>query len=447
MKKPLDSLKSVGIIGYGVTTKPLVRLLRRSGIECKIFDDKRDCQEDFVSSLQFESDLESFDAVITSPGIPPSHPLISLAQARSRLLSEYDFFYLLMQRFQRDILQVWISGTNGKTTTTQMLEFLLSSQGARSGGNIGRALAELFDSKEGWEVLQEVGRCHEKMQSQAPCAPIWILETSSFMLHYTHIASPKLYVLLPVFEDHISWHAGFENYAAAKLSVLARMEAGTFALLPWNLQDHALVRQARAQIYFYKDSKDLDAAFDLGLEKSIFEEPFLLDAALALSAQKLLFNQAGTIFLNQFQIGGHRMEEFLDSKGRLWVDDSKGTNVDASRAAILRYEKCRHLHLILGGDDKGARLDSLFEQMRTLKTSLTIYAIGSNAKRLEALAGEFGLHCEVCGFLQEAVMRIDLRLKVGEVALLSPAAASLDQFSSYKQRGEEFRALAQGGLL
>ena len=427
-------LKNVGIIGYGVTTKPLVQFLRDRGIFNYIYDDRM--QESlnlaFLDLAGFVDNLPNLDCVITSPGIPPSHPIIKNVQSSQiPLFSEYDFFEKIACGAFENIpgflkpLEIWISGTNGKTTTTQMLEFLLAKHGGVCGGNIGTPLATLYNQLE-----------------MAKKEALWILETSSFMLHYTHLALPKIYILLPVFEDHITWHGSFDAYVHDKLSILSRLDSTHIAIIPSALSDHPLCLETKARVYYYSCAQDLNKSFDLKLEISAFKEPFLLDAALALSALKLLFEEDGVEELNNFRIAAHRLEEFFDSKGRLWVDDSKGTNVDASIAAILRYQDKPKIHLILGGDDKGANLQPLFKNAATLKDRIRIYGIGSNADRLGMLAEEFDLQYSQCLELEVAVNRIKSVLQNDEVALLSPAAASLDQFSSYKERGEKFRTLA-----
>ena len=420
--------KKVGIFGYGVTTKPLVTLLNDMGISCLVFED-RDQEENegknhFVPSRRLSDYICDLDFAITSPGIPPFHTMIQICQKNNlRLLSEYDFFALLFQEKNETLpIEVWISGTNGKTTTTEMIEFLLKDHFAISGGNIGTPLAVLY-----------------KKAQQNQETLLWILETSSFCLHYTQVAFPKLYILLPLFEDHISWHGDFQSYVNDKLSPLARMKQDGFAILPSNLKGHPLIQKSKAKIYFYKDSFDLDEKFNLGLSKSIFQEPFLLDSALALSAQKILFEKSSIKDLNNFKVGSHRIQEFYDLKGRLWVDDSKGTNVDATCAAIKRYKNKKSIYLILGGDDKGANQKPIFELLKILKNHIELYLIGSNANKLLELALEFNIDAKLCGNLDIAVKMIDQKLKTEEVALLSPAAASLDQFKSYKERGDKFQ--------
>ena len=143
------------------------------------------------------------------------------------------------------------------------------------------------------------------------------------------------------------------------------------------------------------------------------------------------------------------MEEFHDKEGNLWVDDSKGTNIDATMEAIKRYKESTIL-LILGGDDKGADLTPLFDLIA--QCNVEIFAIGSNTDKLCALANGIHSPCKACYTLEVAVREIqevfakstkDSKAKTPHyVALLSPAAASLDQFSSYKERGEKFKAYA-----
>ena len=130
----------------------------------------------------------------------------------------------------------------------------------------------------------------------------------------------------------------------------------------------------------------------------------------------------------------------MDAQGRLWVNDTKATNLDAALAALKRYQN-KKIHLIIGGDDKGVSLRPLFETVKALKIEL--YAIGTSAGKILALADEFGIKAHKCELLQNAIKIIAKNLKVDEVALLSPACASLDQFSSYAQRGELFKELVQ----
>lgn len=398
------------LLGYGNTNKAIAEKFA----PCVIFDDtfKKESKDSYGNSLLPSANLESFlrenpnAKVVTSPGIPPFNPMIKLTKP----MSEYDFFAQDMP------LSIWISGTNGKTTTTQILSFLLEKNGAQSGGNIGTPLANLDKN-----------------------ANIWVLETSSFTLHYTNLAKPNLYLLLPLSQDHISWHGSYENYVEDKLKSLKLLHDKEIAILPKEFENHILVKQSLAKVFFYESSQDLAQTFHLDITKIAFKEPFLLDSVLALCAVKILFDAVDYDLLNSFKIGGHRIEEFYDKYNRLWVDDSKGTNIDATIQALKRYQD-KEILLLIGGDDKGADLSPLFALMQDLNVRL--FAIGSNAKKIEKLAQEIKKECEVCHTIDIAVGAIKKYHNKESVAMLSPAAASLDQFSSYKERGEKFKLFA-----
>ena len=154
--------------------------------------------------------------------------------------------------------------------------------------------------------------------------------------------------------------------------------------------------------------------------------------------KKIIFDEINYDLINEFVIDKHKVEEFRDFKNRLWIDDSKATNVDATINAIVPYND-KNIHIILGGDDKGANLIPLFENIKNL--DIHVYAIGSNTEKIVKYCKEYDITAEGCTYLNIAVSKIDLVLKENSVAMLSPAAASLDQFKSYAHRGDEFKNL------
>ena len=393
-------MQRVSLFGYGKTTKALTRLFPNA----VFYDDK--VSKPFIDENGFkikpssEFDSKYSDLEIPSPGIPPSNPLI---QEAKNLISEYDCFA------ENSPLSIWISGTNGKTTTTQMMQHLLKDKGSEAGGNIGTPLADL--SKD---------------------ADIWVLETSSFTMHYTNIALPNIYVLLPINPDHLSWHGNMDEYIAAKLKPIKSMKEGEIAIIP---SDYKEINTS-AHVIHYENENDLASYFDIDIQKVKFKGAFLADALLAMAVDKILFDRVDYERINSFVLYPHRQEELKDSKGRLWVNDTKATNIDATIAALERY-KDSHIHLILGGDDKGVDLKELFEYLRN--SNVKIYNIGSNKEKLSTLAQEYNIEFELCQNLADAIDKIDKNLKNNEVGLLSPAASSLDEFSSYAQRGEEFK--------
>jgi UDP-N-acetylmuramoylalanine--D-glutamate ligase len=131
----------------------------------------------------------------------------------------------------------------------------------------------------------------------------------------------------------------------------------------------------------------------------------------------------------------HRVEEFKDNKNRVWINDSKATNPDATIAALTPY-KTQKIYLILGGDDKDADQTKLFETIK--EYDLEVFTIGANESKLTSLAKDYDIPCTNCQNLNIAVLEISKKHDINSIALLSPSAASLDQYSSYAQRGEEF---------
>lgn len=390
----------VSLFGYAKTTKALSKLYPKA----IFYDDK--CNKPFVDENGFRvrpsSDFNPLysDLEIVSPGIAPTHTLVQKAK---NLVSEYDLFC------DTPPLKIWISGTNGKTTTTQMMEFLLQDRGGISGGNIGTPLANLDTN-----------------------ASMWILETSSFTLHYNTKAKANIYVLLPITPDHLTWHGSMDEYIKAKLKPLDSMREGEIAIIPKAYEGY----KTSAFVITYEDYKDLESYFEIDSSKIKFKGAFLLDALLAMAVDKILFDRIDYDKINSFIIDPHRQEELRDSANRLWVNDTKATNLDATIVALKRYSD-NFIHLILGGDDKGVDLNELFVFMRSKK--LKIYAIGSNKLKLQELSIKHNIECEVCQNLVDAVYKIDRVLKNDEIALLSPAAASLDEFNSYAHRGDVFK--------
>ncbi|BFU78204.1 UDP-N-acetylmuramoyl-L-alanine--D-glutamate ligase [Arcobacter sp. 15-2] len=357
-----------------------------------LYDDKD------INSYEINSD----EITVVSPGIPPYNQLVTNSK---NIISDYDLFY------EQIPFSIWISGTNGKTTTTQMLQHLLENRQSQCGGNIGVPIAKMDTNKK-----------------------IWILETSSFTLHYTKKAKPNIYILLPISEDHLSWHGSFEEYKSAKLKPLSVMTDEDIAILPSSCKGY----KTKAKTIYYTSTEDLEKKFEVNSKEINFKEPFLLDAILALCVTKIVTNEIDYKKINSFVQDPHKLEEFRDNKNHIWIDDSKATNVDATLHALHTYKE-KLIYLILGGDDKGVDLNHLFRTLQNYEVEL--FAIGKNCDKLMLLANTYNLKANRCQYLNVAVKEISMKLNScpEAVVLLSPAAASLDQFSSYKQRGEKFK--------
>lgn len=378
----------VRVLGKGLTAQAI----KENFDDVVLYD-----ENDFITY-----DTNSNDITIVSPGIPPFNEMV---KASKNIQSDYDFVAQNMP------YSIWISGTNGKTTTTQMIQHLLERHGSIYGGNIGVPVSSLNKD-----------------------ANIWILETSSFTLHYTQKAKPNLYVLLPISDDHISWHGSFEEYENTKLKAMDNMQEGEVALIPSKYKDYP----TSAFKITYENSDDLLNYFEIDKTQLKFKEPFLMDAVLAMATAKILFDEVDYEKMNQFVVDAHKVEEFFDAKKRVWVDDSKATNLDATLAALKTYQD-KKIYLLIGGDDKGANLVPLFEFFKNL--DIHLFAIGKNCDTILELSKQFNIQVTRCDVIDVAVQNMDKLHDTNSIAILSPAAASLDQFTSYKHRGDEFKRL------
>lgn len=386
----MDLNAKIRVLGKGLTAKAI--------------------KEKFSNSILYDdSDFENYDEncddiTVVSPGIPPYNNMVQKAK---NIQSDYDLYAQDMP------FSIWISGTNGKTTTTQMTQHILNEYKSVCGGNIGTPLSKLDNN-----------------------ASIWILETSSFTLHYTNKAKPNLYILLPISEDHITWHGSYEEYKKAKIKPVTMMNEGEVAIVPYEFKDI----KTDAYLITYKNSDDLCEKFNIDKSLIKFKEPFLLDAILALASKKILFDEVDYETINDFVIDEHKIEEFYDFKKRLWINDSKATNVDATINALVSYD-IKNIHIVIGGDDKGANLEPLFEYIKNL--DITVYAIGSNTKRVFEYCKNYNIKSFECNYLEKAVQLMHNNMGENSLGILSPSASSLDQYPSYAARGKEFKKLVK----
>ncbi len=361
-------------------------------------------KERFDSSWFDDNDHDSFDPnssepTVISPGVPPHNKLVA---STINPISDLDII--------KPPYSIWISGTNGKTTTTSMVELLLKNKGAICGGNIGTPVVQL-DEK----------------------AKIWVLEVSSFTIHYTTKAIPNIYLLLPITPDHISWHGSFEAYKQTKLKPLKTMGKQSIAILP---ETHKHIK-TQAKTIYYKNTKELAKKYNIDTSKINFKEPFLFDAVISLVVSILLDQKPNYKLLNSFKQDNHKIERITDKKGRVWINDSKATNIDATIQAIKTF-KSKKIYLILGGDDKDVNMTTLFDFLKDL--NIELFCIGKSSQKIHTQLSKRDLKTTQLQTLQNAVKHIDkLYQDKNDIAILSPACSSFDQFDSYKQRGEKFK--------
>ncbi|MDP9377374.1 MAG: UDP-N-acetylmuramoyl-L-alanine--D-glutamate ligase [Actinomycetota bacterium] len=390
--------------------------LRAAGIEVRTADDG-------VAWLTPET------TVVKSPGVPQDAAVVVAARERGLpVIGELELAWrMLPNPF------VAVTGSNGKTTTVELLGHIFEQAGkpARVAGNVGTALSSLAG----------------KLDDDA----VVICEASSFQLEDTDAFAPEVAVLLNVADDHLDRHKTSEAYRAAKLRIFARQPPGTFAVVPEHFQLADVAGDA-TKVTFGSNSApgmcDHDDALWWEGELLIPNADIRLrgahnrENAMAAATSALCFGlprEAVVAGLESFSGVAHRLEEVATRDGVLYVNDSKATNVASAVVGISSFES--GVHVILGGRGKGGDYTPLTQAVAA--HCARVYVIGESAPEIASAVATAAVPVSDCGDLETAVARARAAAAPGEVVLLSPACASFDQFESFEERGRRFRELVQ----
>jgi UDP-N-acetylmuramoylalanine--D-glutamate ligase len=372
------------VLGLARSGKAAAAALGRRGVEVVGAD--RELGNDADLDL-----LEGVELLVKSPGIPREAPLVAEAELRGvPIWSEVELGYRLLEP-----RLVGVTGTNGKTTTSELLGVML---GATVAGNVGRALTEL--------------------DGQVEPGTLVVCELSSFQLEDVHELACEVAVLLNLEPDHLDRYDSFEGYRDAKLRIFERAKT---KIVPRGLGLEGI---------------EFAANDPLPAEPQIPGAHNRENAAAATAAARTLgiSEEAIAEALRTFPGVPHRLELVRELGGVRYVNDSKATNVAAALKALAAYEH-DPVHLILGGSRKGEDFAPLGAAIGPNVKS--VYVIGETADELASAIPQ-AVHA---GDLAGALAAIEPQ--EGDVVLLSPACASYDQFRDFEERGEEFRRLAQ----
>jgi len=352
--------------------------------------------------------LDDVELLIKSPGVPGESPLTAAARTRGiPIWSEVELgFRLLRNPF------VGITGTNGKTTTSELLGAMFRAAGrpVAVAGNVGRPLTSLDGAleKDAWIVC----------------------ELSSFQLEDVHRLRPRVAVLINLEPDHLDRHGSYDAYRDAKLRIFENQTEADVAIVPRGFQ---AVPGGADRIEFRADDP-------LPTEPLIPGEHNRENAAAATAAARAagLDEDAIAEALRTFPGVEHRLELIGELDGVRFVNDSKATNTAAARRGIAAYAG-QPLRLILGGSLKGESFDELAEELPASVRSIDL--IGEATEDLAASLARAGRTFRRSGDLATAVGAAAGDAEPGDVVLLSPACASYDQFRDFEERGETFRRL------
>jgi UDP-N-acetylmuramoylalanine--D-glutamate ligase len=379
--------------------------------------------------------LEGTRTVVKSPGVPREVPVIAAALERGvEVVGEVELAWrALPNRF------VAVTGTNGKTTTVELLGHLYRSAGepVAVAGNVGTALSELVGEVPGDETI--------------------VCECSSFQLEDTIAFAPECAIFLNLAPDHLDRHRDLESYLAAKLRIFANQ--GNDDVAVYNADDPfvadvdlggcarriAFCRGAApecevavAEGTIFYDGEPLLPVAELGLfgEHNVANAMAAAAAALAMGIDREAVREG----LRSFAGVPHRLEPVAEIDGVRFVNDSKATNVASAIVGIRAFEG--GVHVILGGSEKDEPFTPLIDPIR--ERVRACYLIGATSERMArelAPVVEAGIELRRCADLEDAVSRATAGAEPGGVVLLSPACASFDAFENFEQRGDRFREI------
>lgn len=422
-------MKKAMIYGAGVSGIAACELLKKNGYETILVDDKK-----AMSSKEALNNLDGVELFIKSPGIPYNELVLEVQSRNIELIDEIELAY----RYSKGKFKIIaISGTNGKTTTTSKIAGLLEAAGytVEAGGNIGKAFAEI--------VLED-----KKLD-------FVVLELSSYQLENLKEFRADLSLVINLSPDHMDRYKALENYYDAKFNIKNNATKDSYFVINLDSKESMeLYKQGEEKLIKISSHNNKEAEFFVENGLVMYKNEEILEVEkLALKGKHNLENVMFMVacgktygvsneimknYLYNTKSLEHRMENFLEINEVIFVNDSKGTNIDSTIKAIEAY-KTKPI-LICGGKNKYVDLVPLAKVISEKVKAL--YLIGQTADMIEKLVLEEGYDYKKIfnlGTIEKVLEEI--KLEKNDIVLFSPAHSSFDQFDNYVRRGEIFKEL------
>ena len=439
--------KKILVLGLGVSGLSAARFLSKRGAAVTAVDQRLpsllsnpQIQELSGQGMQVLDEeapcrVSDFALIVASPGIQPSQRHYSEAlRSGIDLIGEIELGCRELKWRTEELKCIGVTGTNGKTTVTLLIEHLLREAGIKAAavGNVGTPLTTVLDS-----VAEH---------------SVFVIELSSFQLETLHTPCLDSGVILNITPDHLDRYASMQEYAKAKLQ-MARLIKPSGILFMEEATKQQYGNEAAALLnassslctYGYGNEEIHSDTFNIYSQGTVWEVPESFrgrrshDLENLMAAYGICSEMGVHIFSNAvrtFKKPDHRIQFVRTHAGVNYYDDSKGTNIDAvMRAVEIMAEP---VHLIAGGVDKGSPYHPWITRFG--QKVKAIYAIGQASQQIKRdLADHFRV--ELCVSLEEAILRASQAAKAGEVVLLSPGCSSFDMFKDYAHRGNEFKRI------
>ncbi|PCG10506.1 UDP-N-acetylmuramoyl-L-alanine--D-glutamate ligase [Sphingomonas ginsenosidimutans] len=421
--------KHYAVLGLARSGAAAVRALLAGGarvtawdndvVKCEVLLDEVGREALAITDLEV-IDLGDVDALVVSPGVPLNrHPLAAKARAAGvPIIGDIELF----AEGRADLPAhkvVGITGTNGKSTTTALVHHILDTAGipARMGGNIGLPILA---------------------QEPLPEGGVYVLELSSYQIDLTQTLDCDVAVLLNVTPDHLDRYDGFEGYAASKARLFAMQSPAHLAVVDYEAEAELGVLDGAPAGLNVRFIDGVPLPGEQARWPSLQGPHNEQNAKAAVAVAEALNVPADAIerALESFTGLPHRMERIATLNGVAWINDSKATNPESAAPALAAFPR---IHWIVGGKAKGADLDACAPYFDHV---VRAYTIGDSGARFAAVLRGHMPVAEV-ETLDRAVKLAAQEAERGDVVLLSPAAASFDQFTDFEHRGQVFRALVE----
>ena len=422
------------ILGNGVSGRAVGDLLEREGCEIE-FAKREDLDAGHFEEKYLDRLFKGLSFIVKSPGISPKIELINSAKKyKIKVVGEFEY---ATNKLVCDIIAV--TGTNGKTTTVTLINHILSGikNSVFIGGNIGIPVSNLV----GNDKLNDIA----------------VLECSSFQLENIKKFSPKISAILNISPDHLNRHKTMKNYTKFKFNITKNQTENEYLIL--NADDEFLMQnkpKTKAQIFFFSTKKCVKGCYIkrgcIYFNDNQKEEKLVSLKGINLVGEHNLSNilcACLAVYLetknkeilssiSTFTAVAHRIEFVKKINEISFYNDSKATNIQSTIVACKSFKN--DIHLILGGSDKGYLFDELFKNLPKNVKNIAIF--GETRHKIAFSAKKYG-YCNytICDSLEECTKYLYSISKPNDIVLLSPACASFDCFSNYKERGNFFKKI------
>ena len=412
----INNLKNLSFLvyGLGVTGQSVLNFFKKNDFKkFYLYDDK------LKKNINLNAILRKVDFIVLSPGISLKKTKNSkkLIRYQNKIITDIDLLYLTKKNFK----SIVVTGTNGKSTTCKIIYHLLRKNNYKTllGGNIGTPILSLNIKKNNFLVI----------------------EASSFQLAYSKYICPDYAILLNITNDHLDWHGNMKNYMDSKFKIFNLQNKNQFSIVNKKLSKNFNRRKLLGKKFF----PNLNNYYNLKRKiKNFYLKSLINDENMAtvFELSKILKINKNSFInsLNSFKGLPHRYEIFLKKKNCLFINDSKATSFQATKFALLNS---KNIFWIVGGLPKE---NDRINLNKVKKNIIKSYIIGKN---IEFFKGQLKNKINYCisKNLKHSIIQIlkDIRSlkKNDNIILLSPAAASFDQYSNFEKRGEEFKRLSK----